>query len=114
MLCLLHESGFAQVGILSQIWMDLQKTAVIIGIEVKVHFLHLRWAPTNVLRQTDNEHALQCAETDCLWQFSTHRHLHSVPDWSLSTVLCKIIFWKVELHTNFGIRHTVQSGSKLI
>lgn len=44
----------------------------------------------------------------------THSQLNLVLNCSLSNVLCKIIFWKVEPRINFGIRHTVHSGSKLI
>lgn len=66
---LLHKYESEQVDILSRIWTALQKTAVTIWTEVNVHFFSLCWAQTNVLRQSENEHDLQCAETDCLWQF---------------------------------------------
>lgn len=70
MQCLLHNYESAHVDSLSKIRMDLQKTDATICTEVSVHFFYLCWAQTNVLRQPDNEHDLQCAETDCSWQFA--------------------------------------------
>lgn len=104
----------SRVDILTRIWINLQKTYVTTWTKSECTSTQSVFkAQTNVFGQSDNEHDLQCAETDCLWQRAPTANW-TRPHRSLSNALCKIIFWKVELHTNVGIRWTVRSGSKLI
>lgn len=92
--------------LLSTNGIDQQKTDVSIWTEVNVHVLYFL-AQTQVSEQCDNEHDFQCS-------VYSHSQLNFVPNLSLSDVLYEIIFWKVELHINYGIIHPAQCGSKLM